>query len=105
MKWKVFAYTAVFTLLLLFMSALMVIEDIPFSKPEMCMYTTVIHIVNINSADKEELMSLDGIGEITAQYIIDYREKHGAFADKKELIKIKGIGEKKYKSIEDKICI
>jgi competence protein ComEA len=36
-------------------------------------------VVNINTATKEELSTLKGIGESKAQAIIDYRKKHGDF--------------------------
>ncbi len=35
--------------------------------------------ININTATKEELMKLPGVGEVTAENIINYREKSGGF--------------------------
>ena len=61
--------------------------------------------VNINSAGPGELQSLPGIGPVTAQYIIDYRNKRGPFRSKDELKNITGIGEKKYEKIKDAISI
>ena len=61
--------------------------------------------VNINSAGPGELQSLPGIGPVTAQYIIDYRNKRGPFNSKEELKNVTGIGEKKYEKIKDAISI
>lgn len=60
--------------------------------------------ININNASKEELMKLDGIGESTAQKIIEYR-KTNYFTDIEEIINVPGIGESKYNKIKDKICV
>jgi len=48
--------------------------------------------VNINTADKEMLMSINGIGEKRAEAIINYREENGKFKSLQELTEIKGIG-------------
>jgi len=55
--------------------------------------------ININSADKETLMSLPGIGEVKANAIITYRQKHGGFSNKEELTNVSGIGEKTYEKL------
>ena len=49
-------------------------------------------MVNINTATKEELVSLKGIGEKRAQEILDYRKKNGNFKSVDDLEKVPGIG-------------
>ena len=50
--------------------------------------------VNINTASKEELIGLNGIGEVLADRIIEYREANGGYKDVRELTNVKGVGEK-----------
>ncbi len=52
------------------------------------------HDVNINTADKELLTQLPGIGPVTADTILKYRKDNGQFKSIDELTKVKGIGEK-----------
>lgn len=62
-------------------------------------------IVNLNMASLDELISLDGIGEVKAKSIVEYREKHGSFKKKSEIMKVKGIGKATYKLIKDYIKV
>lgn len=59
--------------------------------------------ININTATKEELMKLPGVGEVTAQNIIDYREKSGGFNSVDEITKVNRIGTKTLDKFKDKI--
>ena len=61
--------------------------------------------VNINTANKEKLETLPGIGETTAQKIIDYREANGKFKTIEDIKNVSGIGEAKYESLKDKITV
>ena len=61
--------------------------------------------VNINTANKEKLETLPGIGETTAQKIIDYRESNGKFKTIEDIKNVSGIGDAKYESLKDKITV
>lgn len=61
--------------------------------------------VNINTASKEELMTLNGIGESRAESIIRYRESHGAFQSIEELMNVEGIKEGVFHKIQDRITV
>lgn len=62
-------------------------------------------LVNINTADVEQLATLKGIGSAMAQRIIDYREQNGKFKTVDELKNVRGIGQKKFDTLKDKITI
>ncbi|MFR3498710.1 MAG: helix-hairpin-helix domain-containing protein [Paraclostridium bifermentans] len=61
--------------------------------------------ININNASKEELDSLPGVGEVTAQKILDYRDENKEFKSIDEIKNVKGIGENKFNDLKDYICI
>jgi len=61
--------------------------------------------VNLNTATKEELLTLNGIGESYADRIIEYRKNNGPFQSREEIMQVKGIGEKVYQKIKDRIVV
>lgn len=62
-------------------------------------------LININTADKDLLMMLPGIGEKRARDILDYREQHGDFSKIEDIKNVKGIKESIYDNIKDIICV
>jgi len=61
--------------------------------------------INMNKASITELKQITGIGESTANKIIDYRDNVGKFKKIEDIKEVKGIGDSKYESIKDKITI
>ena len=59
-----------------------------------------LHSIAINTANKNELMKLPGIGETTAERIIAFRQENGPLKNDTELLKVKGIGKKKLEQIK-----
>lgn len=61
--------------------------------------------ININNANKEELIQLPGIGETIAEEIIKYRNENGYFASIEEITDVKRIGNKTFEKLKDLITI
>jgi competence protein ComEA len=58
------------------------------------------NLVNINTASKEELQTIKGIGESKADSIIKYREKNGLFKTIEDIKNVEGIGDTLYETIK-----
>ena len=61
--------------------------------------------VHLNTATKDELKTLSGIGESRAESILAYRDSHGAFQSIEELMNVEGIKEGIYQKIKDQIAL
>ncbi len=61
--------------------------------------------ININQADLNSLLSLNGIGPQKAQEIIAYRESNGPFSSIEDITNVSGIGEKTFEKIQDQITV
>jgi competence protein ComEA len=61
--------------------------------------------VNLNTATKDELVALSGIGPAKAQAILDYRAQHGGFRSVEELKDVKGIGAKRYEKLKGELTV
>jgi competence protein ComEA len=57
-------------------------------------------IINLNTATIDQLMTLPGIGQKTAERILEYRTKSGGFKKIEDLMNVKGIGEKSFLTIK-----
>ena len=61
--------------------------------------------LNINSATKDELVALPGIGPAKAQAILDHRKAHGPFKSIEELKDVKGIGAKRFEKLKGELTV
>lgn len=61
--------------------------------------------VDINTADLAGLTTLSGVGEKTAQAIIDWREANGPFTAPEQLMEVKGIGPAKFEALRDAVSV
>lgn len=61
--------------------------------------------INLNTATKEELMTLRGIGEAKADDILQYRESHGSFQKIEDIMKISGIKDAAFQKIKEDITV
>ena len=62
-------------------------------------------IININTASIEELDKLPGVGEATANKIVNHREENGEFKSIEEIKNVNGIGDKKFEDMKELICV
>ena len=58
-------------------------------------------VININTANLEQLMKISGVGKTKAEAIISYREKNGDFKKKEDITKVRGIGKATFEKIKD----
>ena len=71
-------------------------EDFTYELPEP---------LDLNTATKEELMALPGVGEVLAERILAYRAEHGPFTCVEELGNVSGIGEKKLEALLPEVTV
>ncbi len=63
------------------------------------------HLININTATIDELLTLSGIGEAKAKAIIEYRQTNGNFNVIEDIIKVSGISETIFTKIKNYITV
>ena len=61
--------------------------------------------VNLNTATKEDLIALPGIGPVKAQAILDHRKANGSFKTVEELKDVKGIGAKRFEKLKGDLTV
>ena len=61
--------------------------------------------VSLNSADSTQLQTITGVGPVTADKIIAYREKNGGFSKIEQLKDISGIGDKTFEKMKDQVTL
>lgn len=61
--------------------------------------------VNLNTATKEELDAVNGIGPMKAQAILDHRKKNGPFKSVNDLQNVKGFGDKSVSKLRSKLTV
>jgi competence protein ComEA len=61
--------------------------------------------LNLNTASKDELVALSGIGPAKAQAILDYRAQHGGFKTLDELKDVKGIGARQFEKLRPELTL
>lgn len=65
----------------------------------------VFAAVNLNTATQAELESLEGVGPVKAQAIVDYRKKNGGFKSVDELEKVDGIGAATLENVRKNVSV
>jgi competence protein ComEA len=91
------ACSLVLLLLLAALGPLGAAEEAPPAKPSAP--------VDINKANAEQLATVPGIGKVTAEKIIEWRDEHGPFQKVEDLMKVKGIGEKSFEKIRPHVKV
>jgi competence protein ComEA len=61
--------------------------------------------VNLNTATIAQLESLPGIGRVTAERIVEYREQHGGFKRVEDLMNVRGIGERSFLNLKPLVTV
>ena len=88
-----------------FKSAAMRVAEKKEKNPDENRQTQLLKSVNINTSNKADMMTIPGIGSVTAERIILHREDHGLFNSVEELLNVNGIGPKTLEKIRTYIKI
>ncbi len=80
-------------------------DSVPTPKPAKAEAVVPKNVVNINTADAQELTKLKGVGEKKAEAIIAWRNENGGFKTVEDLLEVKGIGEATLEANRENISI
>jgi competence protein ComEA len=83
----------------------LVIDENKISTPDTSTPNDNEILININTANQEQLMELSGIGEAKAKAIIDYRVTSGVFSSIEDIMKVSGISESTFAKIKTFITV
>jgi competence protein ComEA len=67
--------------------------------------SSVMAPVNLNTASVAQLETLPGIGKSTAERILEYRQKNGAFKKVEDLMNVRGVGEKSFLKLKPLVTV
>ena len=67
--------------------------------------TSALAAINLNTATKDDLIALPGIGPAKAQAILDYRSARGPFKSIEEVKDVKGIGAKRFEKLKSELKV
>lgn len=86
-------------------STALAVEGVPVAKPAKAEVVVPKSVVNINTADAQELTKLKGVGEKKAEAIIAWRTENGGFKTVDDLLEVNGIGEATLEANRENISI
>lgn len=81
------------------------IKKLLFFILSICSFAFAFAAVNINTANQQELETLNGIGPAKAKAIVDYRTQNGPFKSIEDIKSVKGVGEKIFEKIKEELSI
>jgi competence protein ComEA len=61
--------------------------------------------INLNTASLAQLETVPGIGKSTAERILEYRQKNGAFKKVEDLMNVRGVGEKSFLKLKPLVTV